>query len=278
MGKNVLITGCSSGIGRATAERFASSGYRVYASMRDPAKGEELRVLADENAWDLSTPQLDVTDERSVRDAVGRIEAEAGQIDILVNNAGLGMLAPVEDVADEELRRLFETNVFGTVRVTRAVVPSMRERGEGTIVTVSSFGATLVFPYYSFYHATKWAVEAITEGLYMELRPYGVKVYSVMPGLVASGFGANTIRAQRVADKETAYRDDIKALVAGFMELLPGNRVEPDSPAAKILEVVEGGSDQLHHPSDPYAAAEMQKRKEMSEHEWLAHFREMLQI
>ncbi len=278
MSSSVLITGCSSGIGRATAERFAEAGYRVFATMRDPSKGVDLAEKAAVNDWLLETPRLDVTDRDSVEETMGSVHERVGALDVLVNNAGLGMLAPVEDVDDADLARLFDTNVFGVVRVTRSALPPMRERRSGVIVNVSSFGATQVFPYYGFYHATKWAVEAITEALYMEVQPFGIRVHSVMPGLVASGFGANTVRAPRVAAKESAYGDDIKRLIAGFIELLPGNRVEPSSPAQAILEAAESGGARLRHPSDPFAAAEIESRRTMPEQEWFAHFRSLLRI
>jgi NAD(P)-dependent dehydrogenase (short-subunit alcohol dehydrogenase family) len=206
------------------------------------------------------------------------VHAEVPALDVLVNNAGHGMLAPVEEASDDEMQAVFDTNVFGMVRVTRAALPAMRSAGNGAIVNLSSMGGHVVFPHFAYYHATKWALEALTEGLYLELKPVGIRVYAVLPGLVATGFGRGGIRAAKVTAGETAYQEDIDKIIEGFMNLLP-NRVGPETAAETIFEVVASGSDELHHYSDPFAEEMVTSRRSREDSEWFEFFlHEMLGV
>ena len=177
-----LITGCSTGIGRATAERLASRGWRVYATARDVGKIED---LADRGCMVLP---LDVTDEASMRAAVEEVERREGAVGVLVNNAGYSQSGAVEAVPMEKVRRQFETNVFGLVRMCQLALPGMRRQGWGRIVNVSSMGGRLTFPGGGNYHATKYAVEAISDALRFEVAGFGVGVVVVEPGLIRTGF------------------------------------------------------------------------------------------
>jgi NAD(P)-dependent dehydrogenase (short-subunit alcohol dehydrogenase family) len=179
-----LITGTSTGIGRATALRLARSGYRVYATMRSPERaGAPLLDAARAENLQLSVLPLDVTDPRSIESAVARAIAEAGRIDVLVNNAGIGDLGAIETLTDDLMRTMFETNVFGGVRAIRAVLPGMRARGSGTIVNVTSVAGLLVALGNGLYAASKHAMEAISEALALEVKQYGVRVAIIEPGL-----------------------------------------------------------------------------------------------
>ena len=178
----VLITGCSTGIGRATAERLASRGLRVYATARDAGR---IKDLADRGCMVLP---LDVTDEASMRDAVGEVERREGAVGVLVNNAGYSQSGAVEAVPMEKVRRQFETNVFGLVRMCQLVLPGMRRQGWGRLVNISSMGGRLTFPGGGYYHATKYAVEAISDALRFEVAGFGVGVVVVEPGLIRTGF------------------------------------------------------------------------------------------
>lgn len=271
MAKSVLITGSSSGIGKSTTEKFAAAGYKVFATMRTPDKGEELAAAAEDNGWDLEIVALDVRDPGSIDACFENVHGKVEALDVLVNNAGHGMLAPVEDASDEEIQAVFDTNVFGMVRVTRAALPKMRARGSGAVVNLSSMGGHVVFPHFAYYHATKWALEALTEGLYLELKPFGIRVYAVMPGLVASGFGRAGIRAEKVGNKETVYQGDIDKVIEGFMNLLP-NRVGPETAADTIFDVVESGTEEFHHYSDPFAEHMVTSRKSREDAEWFEFF------
>src|ERR687893_760972 len=183
----VLITGCSSGIGWATAERLARKGWTVYATARDV---EKLAPLGERGCRLLP---LDVTDEESMRSAVEEVERAEGAVGVLVNNAGYSQSGAVEDVPMEKVRRQFETNVFGLVRMCQLVLPGMREQGFGRIINLSSMGGKLTFPGAGFYHATKYAVEAISDALRFEVRGFGVEVVVIDPGLIRTGFGQTAV-------------------------------------------------------------------------------------
>jgi len=183
----VLITGCSSGIGWATAKRLARRGWAVYATARNLEAIEPLR----ESGCRLLP--LDVTDEDSMRAAVAEVERIEGAVGVLVNNAGYSQSGAVEEVSMEKVRRQFETNVFGLVRMCQLVLPEMRRQGFGRIVNLSSMGGKLTFPGGGFYHASKYAVEAISDALRFEARGFGVEVVVVEPGLIRTGFAQTAV-------------------------------------------------------------------------------------
>ncbi|MCA1688529.1 MAG: SDR family NAD(P)-dependent oxidoreductase [Actinobacteria bacterium] len=183
----VLITGCSSGIGRATAERLAKKGWSVYATARDV---ETIAPLGEHGCRLLP---LDVTDEESMRRAVEEVERAEGAVGVLVNNAGYSQSGAVEEVPMEKIRRQFETNVFGLVRMCQMVLPGMRGQGFGRIVNLSSMGGRLTFPGGGFYHASKYAVEAISDALRFEVRGFGVEVVVIEPGLIRTGFAETAV-------------------------------------------------------------------------------------
>ena len=181
--KAVLITGCSSGIGRASALRLSRGGWIVYATARRP---ETLSELADAGCHTLA---LDVTDEQSMLAAVDQIESAHGALGVLINNAGYSQSGAIETVGMDAVRRQFETNVFGLVRLTQLVLPKMRAQRWGKIVNLGSMGGRLTFPGGGYYHATKHALEAISDALRFELRGFGIDVILLEPGLITTDFG-----------------------------------------------------------------------------------------
>src|SRR5918999_140602 len=183
----VLVTGCSSGIGWATAERLARGGWTVYATARD------VEAIAPLEAFGCRLLPLDVTEEDSMRAAVEEVERMEGAVGVLVNNAGYSQSGAVEEVPMEKVRRQFETNVFGLVRMCQLVLPGMRGQGFGRIVNLSSMGGKLTFPGGGFYHATKYAVEAISDALRFEVRGFGVEVVVIEPGLIRTGFAQTAV-------------------------------------------------------------------------------------
>ena len=182
----VLITGCSSGIGRATAEQLASS-WTVYATARRP------EAIADLESKGCRLLQLDVTDPASAQAAVKVVEEEHGAVGALINNAGYGLHGAVETVAIDDARREFETNFFGLAYLTQLVLPRMRERRSGRIVNVSSMGGKVTLPGGGFYHSSKFAVEALSDALRFELRDFGIHVIVIEPGLVKTEFGNTAV-------------------------------------------------------------------------------------
>ena len=226
----VLVTGCSSGIGRATAERIAAAGWTVYASAR---RLDSVAGLAG-----CRPLELDVTDESSLRAAVERIEEEHGAVGVLVNNAGYSQSGAVEAVSLDEARLQFETNVFGLARLTQLVLPGMREQRWGRIVNVSSMGGELTFPGGGWYHASKHAVEALSDALRFELSGFGIDVVVIQPGLIRTGFAETAVGSIEVRDGPYARFDAaVGAATAGaydgaFARRLGGG---PDA-VAKVIE------------------------------------------
>ncbi|MGH2926161.1 MAG: oxidoreductase [Solirubrobacterales bacterium] len=212
----VLITGCSSGIGRATAERLVNAGWRVYATAR------RTESIADLAALGCRTLALDVTDEESMRSAVASVEEAEGAVGALVNNAGYSQSGAMETLPMERLRAQFETNVFGLVRMCQLALPSMRRTGWGRIVNVSSMGGRMTFPGGGAYHATKHAVEAMSDALRYEVRGFGVDVVVVEPGLIKTRFGetaAGSIDAEVGSEEPyAAFNAAVKEATAGAYE------------------------------------------------------------
>lgn len=197
----VLITGCSSGIGRATAERLARGDWTVYATAR------RLDSIAELEAAGCHLLELDVTDEASMQAAVETVERAEGAVGVLVNNAGYSLSGAIESVPLDEVRRQFETNVFGLVRLSQLVLPGMRRQGFGRIVNVSSMGGRLTFPGGGYYHATKHAVEALSDALRFEVQGFGVDVVVIQPGLIRTSFADAAVGtiADRSGDPDGPY-------------------------------------------------------------------------
>jgi len=189
----VLITGATSGLGRHAAQHLAGLGHRVIATGRRPDALEQLE--ADAAGTGLETLRLDVTDPESIREAVLEVDGrtDGHGVEVLVNNAGYGQMGPLELVGDDELRRQFETNVFGLMSVTRAFVPAMRERGRGRVLNVSSMGGRITFPFGGAYHATKYAVEALSDALRKELSLFGIDVVLIEPGAIKTEFAGRAM-------------------------------------------------------------------------------------
>jgi len=230
----VLITGCSTGIGHAAAISLHEAGCAVWASARRP------ETLADLRERGISTVALDVIDERSMADAVGTVEAAAGPIAVLVNNAGYGLYGPVEQVSMDEVRRQFETNFFGLVRLTQLVLPGMRRAGRGRIVNVSSMGGRTTLPGGAFYHASKHAVEAMSDALRMEVAQFGIDVVLIEPGPVRTPW--NDVAAASIGDSEAGANDPYRAYkqaVAGsFTTAVSGPIARLGSSAEDIAAVI----------------------------------------
>lgn len=228
----VLITGCSSGFGRLAALSFAREGHEVFASMRNLDKAGPLRDAAAMEGLKITVIQLDVVDDTSVDRAVKEVLAEAGAIDIVVNNAGMEVRGPIEQVSHAEALRQFETNVFGVLRVLRAVLPGMRDRQAGVIMNLSSIAGLVASPFGGLYSASKHALEAITESLHYEVAPYGIRVALIEPGRFATEFGANIVEAAAFT-ADSPYRKNADRLQAALLTL------SPDAEAADAQEVAD---------------------------------------
>jgi short-subunit dehydrogenase len=229
-----LITGCSTGIGRATALELTKRGHEVVATARRPETLKDLDVA--------QTLALDVNDDASVQAALG----SAGEIDILVNNAGFGMFGAIEEVPMDEIRRCYETNVFGVLRMLQAFVPGMRTRQRGAIVNVSSVAGRVSSPLGGIYSSTKYAVEAISEALHYELNHFGIRVILIEPGAIETEFGANEgdFRSESTVYDELARQFSTSTAVLGGDAPTPG----PELVATTIAEALEADPYQLRWP------------------------------
>ena len=227
----MLITGCSTGIGRATARRFLDAGWTVYATARDP---NEIRDLADRGC---RTAGLDVTDGASVEAAVDRVFEEEGRLDCLVNNAGYGQFGAVEDVPMERVVEQFDVNTFGPLRAVHAALPRMRERGSGTIVNVTAGVGGVTLPGIGVYTGSKFALESVTDALRQETARSGVDVVTVEPGIVATDFYDRALAGIEAIDHTSAYADLYRVLDdIGVVERGGPGINEPDRVAETILE------------------------------------------
>jgi NAD(P)-dependent dehydrogenase (short-subunit alcohol dehydrogenase family) len=243
--QNAVVTGTSSGIGFATALRLARHGYRVFAGMRNLAKADPLREAAAAEDLAIEVVELDVTSDDSVASAFRTAGAD-GAVEVLVNNAGIGGASPLELTPDAEHRAIFETNYFGVVRCIQQVLPAMRERRGGTIANVSSITGLYATPNQIAYSASKWAVECLGEALAVEVRPFGVRVVNIEPGVILTRIFENSADKTRY-DKTSPYqpvmRRNGKLYGAGFKRGTP-----PEAVADTILEAVTTDDYRLRWP------------------------------
>ncbi len=232
--KAVLITGCSTGIGRATALRLVRAGQTVYATARRPDS------IADLAAAGCRTLALDVCNEESMKAAVAEVERTEGAVGVLVNNAGYGSDGTVEEVPMSEVRRQFDTNVFGVARMIQLVLPGMRAQRQGRILNLSSMGGRMTLPGGGFYHATKYAVEALSDALRFEVAGFGIHVVIIEPGIIKTEF-ANTAfdKIGAAAATGSPYETFNKKLASSLQDISAGKldtiAVEPDV-VAKVIE------------------------------------------
>ena len=264
----VLITGCSSGIGRATATHLAQRGHVVYATAR------RLDSIADLEAQGCQLLQLDVTDEASMSAAVRAVEAEHGAVGALVNNAGYSQSSAIEEVPLEDVRRQFETNVFGLVRMCQLVLPGMRAQQSGRIVNVSSMGANFTFPGGGLYHATKYAVEAISDALRFEVAGFGIHVVIVQPGLIRTGFADAATDAIRSSTPAEGPYASFNAAVAGSTKSVyergPLARLGggPETVARTIERAITAKSPKIRYRVTPSARLLVGQRALMTDGMW----------
>ena len=269
MGNTILITGASSGIGKATAILFQKKGWNVIASMRTPE--DETELAAMEN---VLVVRLDVTDSDSIEPAIAAGLERFGSIDALVNNAGYGAYGPLEAFDTAGIRRQFDTNVIGLLEVTKAVLPQMREQGSGTIVNISSIGGQITFPMGALYHGSKFAVEGLTESLHYELGAIGIKAKLVEPGMTQTDFGGRSFDFQN-DESLAAYQPLVPKLFGGFRATVEtGGISQPEVIAAVILEAVTDGRTQLRYTAGEDAATYLSERKRLDDETYISRTKE----
>jgi NADP-dependent 3-hydroxy acid dehydrogenase YdfG len=262
MNKTILITGASSGIGKATAIHFQQKGWNVIATMRSPVKDTELKELEN-----IQLEKLDVLNLESINQAIQNGIQKFGKIDALVNNAGYGAYGPLESFPRENIVKQFNTNVIGLMDVTRTIIPHFRENKNGVIVNISSIGGQMTFALGSLYHGTKFAVEGISESLHYEMKEIGVKVKIVEPGMIATDFGGRSFdfQAGEIAD----YQPIIGALMKQWQN--PENTSSPASLVADVIyTAVTDDSEQLRYRAGDDANFLLDSRKKMTDDEFFS--------
>jgi NAD(P)-dependent dehydrogenase (short-subunit alcohol dehydrogenase family) len=254
----IVITGASSGIGKATARLFADKGWNVVATMRNPGAEKDLRETAK-----LKLAALDVQDPASPRAAVAAAIDAFGRIDVWLNNAGYGAFGPLEAGTREQIQRQFDVNFFGLITCVQAVAPHFRANRAGVLINVSSIGGLMTVPSYSVYNASKFAVEGLSEGLWYELGTFGVKVKLIEPGAIRTDFGGRSMDAWDVSNLPdySGFMDKVKAARANFVK----NSSTPELVASVIYEAATDPSDRLRYLAGPDARRFWPLRR------WLGH-------
>jgi NAD(P)-dependent dehydrogenase (short-subunit alcohol dehydrogenase family) len=230
MEKIAIVTGSSSGIGFDTALDLAREGYFTYATMRNTKKGDTIKEIAKKENLKLETLELDVDKENSVKNAINKIVKEKGRIDILVNNAGYGLFGCLEDISMEELKAQFETNFFGVVRVSQAVIPVMRKQKSGIIVNVSSVAGRIGFPVSPGYISSKFAIEGLSESMRYELSPFGINVIIIEPGVIKTNFMSSTKKSLK---SDSVYKDITNKVITGITMMS-----EMGTPAKEVASTI----------------------------------------
>ena len=231
-----VVTGSSSGIGFETSLLLAKNGFFTYATMRNLDKSNKIIDLKLKEKLPLEVLELDVTDDKSVKEAIEKIANEQGTVNVLVNNAGYALVGPLEELSIQEFKEQFETNVFGAIRVTQAVLPIMRKQRHGTIVNISSIAGRIGFPLTSAYVSSKFALEGLSESMAYEIDQFGTKVVLIEPGVIKTNFDHNLKLGKKVSttnDRNSPYADITEKRIAGFKP-----RFENGLPAIEVAKVI----------------------------------------
>ncbi|MBG0917023.1 SDR family oxidoreductase [Exiguobacterium sp. PBE] len=244
--QTIVITGASSGIGRATVELFSKRGWHVAATMRRPEDHQELSHLKG-----VSLYQLDVTNETSIREAFKQIVSDHGTMDVLLNNAGYGAVGIFEEASPEQIQRQFDTNVFGVMNVIRTALPYFRKQRSGRIVTVSSVGGQITFPIYSLYHSSKWAIEGFIESLQFELAPFNIDMKLIEPGPIKTDFYGRS--QELVRDQPLDVYDDYTEVALHNTNAAGANAEGPDVVAETIWRAATERKKRLRYPAGKQA-------------------------
>ena len=267
--KVAVVTGSSTGIGYETALTLTRNGFYTYATMHK-LEGESEQKIANITKSEnlpLQAIQLDVNNAKSVIDAINTIVEERKRIDVLINNAGYALGGALEDSSINEIMAQFETNLFGAVRVTKAVLPVMRRQGQGKIVNITSMGGRIAIPLSSSYHGSKFALEGLSESIQYELEPFGIKVILIEPGAVGSNFWKNIKIAKSSSDSNSPYSQFGNKILKAYREM-EQNTISPSVVAKTILDAITSNNPQLRYVVGEDAAKTLDARKNMPDNEF----------
>jgi NAD(P)-dependent dehydrogenase (short-subunit alcohol dehydrogenase family) len=265
--KVAVVTGSSSGIGLETSLLLAKNGFRTFATVRNLDKANAIRNISDKGELPIQVIELDVNSDKSVNVAIDKINDESKRIDVLVNNAGYSLIGALEDLSMDEIKAQFETNLFGTIRVMKEVLPVMRKQKGGTIVNVSSMAGRVGFPLFPAYSGTKFALEGVSESMRLEMDPLGIKIVLVEPGTIRSNFANNAIIGQKAAVPNSPYTSLMETLQKATAHFIDqGTR--PEEVAKVILKAVTIDNPDLRYLVGNDAIQMIEARKGMSDQEF----------
>jgi NAD(P)-dependent dehydrogenase (short-subunit alcohol dehydrogenase family) len=272
-----VVTGSSSGIGYETSLILARNGFLTYATMRNLNKSENMKLIVAKENLPIQIKQLDVTDDVSVKNAIQEISSEAGHLDVLVNNAGYGLNGAFEDLAMDEIKAQYETNVFGLVRTTQAVLPIMRRQKSGTIVNISSGAGRFGFPGSSAYVSTKFAVEGLSESMSYELEPFGIKVVIVEPGVIRTNFVDGMVVAKKSQKPNSPYSQITQKIATGFEEMMK-NASSADLVAKVVLEAITDKNPSLRYLAGSDVETWLGGKRKIADEEFLKVMKQNLKM
>jgi NAD(P)-dependent dehydrogenase (short-subunit alcohol dehydrogenase family) len=262
-----VVTGSSSGIGFEIALTLARNGFQTYATMRNLAKSENIKSIASKENLPIHIEQLDVIDNNSVTNAIQAIVSKADRIDVLVNNAGYALAGAFEDLAIEEIKAQYETNFFGLIRTTQAVLPNMRKQKSGTIVNISSGAGRFGYPTGSAYVSTKFAVEGLSESMAYELEPLGIKVILVEPGVIKTNIANGMVIAKKSQNSNSPYSQIMQKMSTSFEHMLE-NASSPDLVAKVVLQAVTSENPSLRYLAGKDVEMWVEAKRNMSDDEF----------
>ncbi len=263
--KVAVVTGSSSGIGFETSLVLARNNFHTYATMRNPERGTKMTTVQSGENLPIKIIQLDVTSDKSVREAIQSILSESGRIDVLVNNAGYGLVGAFEELGMDEIKQQYETNFFGVIRVTQAVIPIMKEQKSGIIVNISSGAGRFGYPGGSAYVSTKFALEGLSESISYELEPFGIKVALVEPGFVRTNF--SNVISKRSQAPESEY-SKMMEIMAGRIEEMRRNASSSELVANIVLEAVTTKNPNLRYLAGKDVEQWIEQKKKLSDKEF----------
>ncbi|MBC9914923.1 SDR family oxidoreductase [Chitinophaga varians] len=261
--KTIFITGASTGLGKATAQLFQSHGWKVYATMRNTEKGEELATLEN-----VTVMELDVTNPKQINEVVGKVIAES-DVDVVFNNAGYGLAGPLEGIQDEQMVELLNTNLLGVIRVTKAFIPYFREKRGGLFIATTSLAGLIPVPFNSIYNASKTGVEGWSEGMVFELGLFNIGIKTVAPGIIKSNFREN-VKIALVEDYMGGFQKGMKAMA--FDSFFSTS----EEIATVVLEAATDGRKQLTYVAGLDAQKHYDKRLELGREDYIAYLREQI--
>ena len=269
--RTVLVTGCSSGIGLATCHVLSRNNFMTYGTVRNLSKAKKIQDLMNRENLSLKILRLDVNDNQSIKLAIKKILNDTGRIDVLINNAGYGMFGPIEEITTQEIKKQFETNFFGAIRLIKAIVPIMRKQGNGTIVNISSMVGRFGVPLNSAYVSSKFAVEGLSESISFELEEFGIRVIVIEPGVVKSDFFHNV--KVKGMNLESPYHKLMERRVNFLDKAIKNSLTSSYDVADTILEALKSKDPKFRYVIGNDATNSLRMRKSLSDREFMEWIR-----